>query len=91
MVSDILNLETNLKKQGMLPLTFANPADYDKISPSDKLSIKGLTSFAPGKPLTCELTKQSGEKVSFPLNHTFNQGQIEWFKHGSALNKMAGN
>ncbi|KAI8902998.1 aconitase family-domain-containing protein [Globomyces pollinis-pini] len=80
--------ETNLKKQGMLPLTFANPADYDKISPGDKLSILGLTTFAPGKQLTLKVHKASGD-ITFPLNHTFNLGQIEWFKAGSALNKMA--
>jgi len=81
--------ETNLKKQGMLPLTFAKPSDYDLISPSDKVSITGLTTFAPGKQLTLKVHKQSGETLSIPLNHTFNAGQIEWFKAGSALNKMA--
>jgi aconitate hydratase len=75
----------------MLPLTFANPADYDKIEPTDNVSIQGLTSFAPGKQLTCVLTKANGSKVKFPLNQSFNAGQIDWFKHGSALNKMAGN
>ena len=81
--------ETNLKKQGMLPLTFADPKDYDKVSPSDKVSILGLTSFAPGKPLTLHVKKSNGSSVDIKLNHTFNQGQIEWFKAGSALNKMA--
>lgn len=82
--------ETNLKKQGMLPLTFANPADYTKIDPLDKVSIVGLTSFAPGKQLSLTIKKKNGKMLSIPLNHTFNAGQIEWFKAGSALNKMAG-
>lgn len=81
--------ETNLKKQGLLPLTFANSSDYDKIDPTDKVSIIGLTSFAPGKPLTLKLHKKSGETVDIPVNHTFNENQIDWFKAGSALNKMA--
>jgi aconitate hydratase len=80
--------ETNLKKQGMLPLTFADPKDYEKIGPNDFVSIKGLTSFAPSKPLTLVVHK-GDSKVEVKLNHTFNQGQIEWFKAGSALNKMA--
>ncbi|CAB3403257.1 unnamed protein product [Caenorhabditis bovis] len=80
--------ETNLKKQGMLPLTFANPADYDKIDPSDSISIVGLTTFAPGKPLKCIAKKANGSKVEIVLNHTFNEQQIEWFKAGSALNRM---
>ncbi|RIA81526.1 aconitate hydratase [Glomus cerebriforme] len=81
--------ETNLKKQGLLPLTFANPSDYDKIDPYDNVSIIGLTTFAPGKPLTLRLHKKSGETVDIPVNHTFNENQIEWFKAGSALNRMA--
>jgi aconitate hydratase len=81
--------ETNLKKQGMLPLTFANPADYDKIEPRDTIDIVGLTSFAPGKPLTLVVHKADGKKLEVPVNHTFNEGQIAWFKAGSALNLMA--
>ncbi|KAJ3045020.1 Aconitate hydratase mitochondrial [Rhizophlyctis rosea] len=81
--------ETNLKKQGMLPLTFANPTDYEKIAPQDHVSILGLTSFAPGKQLTLRVHKKGGNNVDIPLNHTFNEGQITWFKAGSALNKMA--
>ncbi|KAI9100360.1 aconitase family-domain-containing protein [Phlyctochytrium arcticum] len=81
--------ETNLKKQGMLPLTFADPKDYNKIDPADKVSILGLTSFAPGKPVTLRVNKPDGKSVDIKLNHTFNQGQIEWFKAGSALNLMA--
>lgn len=81
--------ETNLKKQGLLPLTFADPADYDKIGPFDKMSVKGLTSFAPGVPLTIEGKRADGSTYSFKVNHTFNDNQISWFKHGSALNAMA--
>ncbi|KAG6837403.1 aconitate hydratase [Arthromyces matolae] len=81
--------ETNLKKQGMLALTFADPADYDKISPSDKVSILGLETFAPGQNLTLRCKKEDGSSVDIPLAHSFNQGQIEWFKAGSALNLMA--
>jgi len=81
--------ETNLKKQGMLPLTFANKADYDKIQTGDSVSIRGLKSFAPGKPLELVVTKKDGKQVTgIPLNHTFNDEQIEWFKAGSALNLM---
>ncbi|KAI7904240.1 aconitate hydratase [Cokeromyces recurvatus] len=80
--------ETNLKKQGMLPLTFANPADYDKVEADDRVSILGLKDFAPGKPLTVRLTKPNGDKVDIQCNHTFNEGQIAWFKAGSALNLM---
>ncbi|CAO3640324.1 unnamed protein product [Cunninghamella blakesleeana] len=80
--------ETNLKKQGMLPLTFANPADYDKINPSDKVDIVGLTDFQEGKPLTLRLHHENGSSEDITLNHTFNPGQIEWFKAGSALNLM---
>lgn len=80
--------ETNLKKQGMLPLTFANPADYDKISANDKISLVGLANFAPGKPLECVITHPDGSKESIVLNHSFNEQQIAWFKAGSALNRM---
>ncbi|PVU99723.1 hypothetical protein BB559_000445 [Furculomyces boomerangus] len=80
--------ETNLKKQGVVPITFANPADYDLIRPDDKFSLLGLTEFAPGKQLTVRLTRKSGEVVEFPVNHTFNENQISWFKAGSALNAM---
>ena len=73
--------------QGMLPLTFANPADYDKVGPRDKLSILGLPP-APGKQLTVRGTKPDGSSYEFPVNQTFNENQITWFKHGSALNAM---
>ncbi|KAG2184196.1 hypothetical protein INT44_009211 [Umbelopsis vinacea] len=80
--------ETNLKKQGMLPLTFANAADYEKVQPEDKVDIVGLADFQEGKPLTLRLHHQDGKTEDVKLNHTFNQGQIAWFKAGSALNLM---
>ncbi|XP_031432784.1 aconitate hydratase, mitochondrial-like isoform X1 [Clupea harengus] len=80
--------ETNLKKQGLLPLTFADPSDYDKIRPDDKISIRGLSSFAPGKPLTAVITHGDGSQDTIQLNQSFNETQIEWFKAGSALNRM---
>jgi len=82
--------ETNLKKQGMLPLTFADPKDYDRISGNDTVDIIGLNNFAEGQPLTLRVHKaDGGETFDVQLNHSFNQGQIEWFKAGSALNLMA--
>ncbi|MHC1774608.1 MAG: aconitate hydratase [Lentimicrobium sp.] len=78
--------ETNLKKQGMLALTFAEKADYDKILEDDIISVIGLTSFAPGKPLTLVLNHTDGTIDSFSVNHTYNEAQIDWFKAGSALN-----
>jgi aconitate hydratase len=78
--------ETNLKKQGMLALTFANEADYDKIREDDRLDVVGLTTFTPGKPLTLVCHHADGTQDSIVCNHTYNQGQIEWFKAGSALN-----
>jgi aconitate hydratase len=80
--------ETNLKKQGMLPLTFANPADYDKVQPEDKVDIVGLNDFQEGKPLTLRVHHKDGKTEDIKLNHTFNEGQIGWFKAGSALNLM---
>ncbi|WP_439489021.1 aconitate hydratase [Algoriphagus sp.] len=78
--------ETNLKKQGMLALTFANPADYDLVQEDDSIDIVGLTSFAPGKQLQVVLNHADGTSDTIQVNHTYNQGQIEWFKAGSALN-----
>lgn len=78
--------ETNLKKQGMLAITFANTADYDKVQEDDTIDINGLTSFAPGMPLTVVLHHKDGSVDSFPVNHTYNEQQIEWFKAGGALN-----
>ena len=78
--------ETNLKKQGMLGLTFANEADYDKIQENDTFNFTDLESFAPGKPLTLEIVHANGTTENISLNHTYNDSQIEWFKAGSALN-----
>lgn len=78
--------ETNLKKQGMLGLTFANEADYDKIREDDTFNFIDLESFAPEKQLTLEIVHADGSKENISLNHTYNQPQIEWFKAGSALN-----
>ncbi len=78
--------ETNLKKQGMLALTFADKADYDKIQEDDSIDVTGLTSFAPGTPLTLVLTHKDGSTDTIKANHTYNQQQIEWFKAGGALN-----
>ncbi len=80
--------ETNLKKQGMLALTFANAADYDKIQEDDMITIEGLKSFAPGKSLTMSIKHKSGGVDKVTLNHTFNAEQIKWFKAGSALNLL---
>ncbi len=78
--------ETNLKKQGMLALTFANNADYDKIQENDTIDILGLTSFAANKPLTVVFNHADGSKDEISVNHTYNDQQIEWFKAGGALN-----
>ena len=78
--------ETNLKKQGMLALTFANKEDYDKVREDDTIDILGLKIFAPGKQLTVVLHHADGTQDEFPVNHTYNENQIEWFKAGSALN-----
>lgn len=80
--------ETNLKKQGMLALTFVNKEDYDKVQEDDKISITGLTEFAPGKHLTMVLNHSDGNIEAFPVAHTYNEAQISWFKAGSALNKL---
>ena len=78
--------ETNLKKQGMLALTFANKADYDKILEDDTIDVNGLTQFTAGKPLSLVLTHKDGSVDTIEANHTYNQQQIEWFKAGGALN-----
>lgn len=83
--------ETNLKKQGMLALTFANEADYDKIQEDDTINFLDLTEFAPGKPLHLEFVHKDGSKDVIVCNHTYNASQIEWFKAGSALNLIASN
>ncbi len=81
--------ETNLKKQGMLPLTFANPNDYDKILEDDTFSILGLNEFAPERPFKMIVKHKDQTTEEILLNHSFNEGQIEWFKAGGALNLIA--
>ncbi|CEN43698.1 putative aconitate hydratase, mitochondrial [Capnocytophaga canis] len=83
--------ETNLKKQGMLALTFANEADYDKIKEDDTVNFLDLVDFAPNKPLQLEFVHADGSKDIIVANHTYNESQIEWFKAGSALNLIASN
>ena len=78
--------ETNLKKQGMLGLTFADKNDYDKIQEDDVIDILGLTTFSPGQPLQLKLNHKDGTSETITVNHTYNAQQIEWFKAGSALN-----
>jgi aconitate hydratase len=78
--------ETNLKKQGMLALTFAQKEDYDKIQEDDTIDIIGLTTFTPGQPLTMVLHHADGTQDTLSVNHTYNEQQIEWFKAGGALN-----
>ena len=80
--------ETNLKKQGVLPLTFVNPADYDRVQEDDRVALSGITSIAPGSELQVTLTHSDGSTESFPVAHTLNDEQIDWFKAGSALNKI---
>jgi aconitate hydratase len=82
--------ETNLKKQGMLALTFANKEDYEKIQEDDMIDITGLMSFVPNTPLTLVLNHKDGSKEEIKVNHSYNQWQIEWFKAGGALNIIRG-
>ena len=81
--------ETNLKKQGMLPLTFANPSDYEKIKEDDRVDIVGLKDLAPEKQVKMILKHSNGKSDEILLNHTMNESQIKWFKAGSALNLIA--
>jgi aconitate hydratase len=78
--------ETNLKKQGMLALTFVNKDDYDKVQENDRISLTGLKDFTPNKPLTITLKHEDGTVDTFPVEHSYNDTQIAWFKAGSALN-----
>jgi aconitate hydratase len=78
--------ETNLKKQGMLPLTFANPNDYDKIEQGDRLTVTGLYTLEPGKPVTVKIKKPDGRELTIETRHTMTKEQIAWFRAGSALN-----
>ena len=81
--------ETNLKKQGVLPLVFKNPDDYNKFQEFDRISIVGLNEFAPGNDIKVVLQHQDGSKDDISVTHTLTDEQIEWFKAGSALNKIA--
>jgi len=81
--------ETNLKKQGVLPLTFVDPADYDKFREDDKLSITSLNSLAPGKNVSVQIKHSDGTEENIETIHTMSEQQIEWFREGSALNKIA--
>jgi len=78
--------ETNLKKQGMLALTFAKPGDYDLVREDDRIDILGLTTFRPGEPLSIVLKHSDGSRDEIQVNHTYNEQQIEWFRAGAALN-----
>ena len=80
--------ETNLKKQGILPLTFINPGDYDLIEEEDRIDLKGLSALTPGKPVTAVIHHKDGSTVEVSLKHTLNADQIQWFKDGSALNTL---
>jgi aconitate hydratase len=80
--------ETNLKKQGILPLTFTVPADYEKVREDDRISIRGLGQLAPGEPLTVVMHHADGSEESVVVGHTLTGDQISWFQHGSALNKI---
>ena len=80
--------ETNLKKQGVLALTFSEPNDYEKILEDDKISLINLNDLEPGKQVTCIITHNNNTKEQILLNHSYNKSQIEWFKHGSALNVL---
>ena len=80
--------ETNLKKQGVLPLTFADPADYEKIGVDDRISITGLAELAPGVPVTAIIHHADGTDETITLNHSLNAEQVEWFRAGSALNVL---
>lgn len=77
-----------MKKQGLLALTFANPEDYEKVQPTDFVDLVGVEQLAPGSKVTLVCKHKDGSKDEIELAHTFNEGQIEWFKAGSALNLM---
>jgi aconitate hydratase len=82
--------ETNLKKQGLLPLTFADPATYDQIDEDDRISVLGLAALAPDQLVQCRITKPDGRTIDFECTQTFSPEQIEWFHAGSALNIIRG-
>jgi aconitate hydratase len=78
--------ETNLKKQGILPLTFADPRDYDRLEQNDRVSITGLYALEPGRPVTVRIKKPDGRVEEIKANHSLTKEQIAWFRAGSALN-----
>jgi aconitate hydratase len=78
--------EANLKKQGVLPLTLADPATYDLIDQDDRISILGLAELTPDVPVACRITKSDGTAIDFQAIHTMNEEQIGWFRAGGALN-----
>jgi len=78
--------ETNLKKQGMLALTFADPEDYERIEQDDRIAVRSLSELAPERQVVAEVTKPDGSTWSFKTDHSFSAEQIEWFRAGSALN-----
>ena len=80
--------ETNLKKQGILPMTFANPADYDQIEQDDRVSVTGLKDLVPGKPVSVVIHKKDGKDITIQGNHSMTEPQINWFRAGSALNAL---
>jgi aconitate hydratase len=82
--------ESNLKKQGLLALTFQSPADYDRIREDDRLSLVGLKGMAPGKPVECRVRHADGTSETLKLNHSFSAAQLDWFRKGSALNVFHG-
>ena len=83
--------ETNAKKQGLLPLTFADPASYDLIEEDDRINVVGLAGLAPDEPVRCQVVKPDGTTIDFEATHTFSPDQIEWFRAGSALNVIRRN
>ena len=82
--------ETNLKKQGLLALTFSDPAHYELIGETDKLSVLGLAELAPDRPLELRIDHADGSSDTVSVNHTYTEQQIEWFRAGSALNMISG-
>jgi aconitate hydratase len=80
--------ETNLKKQGILPLMFANPTEYDLIDQQDRISVVGLQQLAPGKPVRVIIHKPDGKDITIQTNHSLTEQQVGWFKAGSALNAL---
>ena len=78
--------ETNLKKQGLLPLTFGDPAEYDLVREDDRIDLVGLADLQPGRPVSCIVRHSDGTSEQLELNHSFGESQIKWFRAGSALN-----